>query len=306
MTGDRPLLGIGLMVAFCAIIPMGDALLKILGTQIPVLQILLARFGMQAILPTLLCWRRFPAVPRDTRLWALMAWRALLHLTGVGLMVLALIHLPLADAVAIAFVMPFLMLLLGWWFLSETIGPRRLIACGVGFCGTLMVVQPAFQEVGAPALLPLLVAVSFALFMLSTRQLARRVDPLVLQSINGAMATSVLLLAWALPVLPEATRDLVPITAETGWMLLAAGIIGTGSHYLMTLSLNFVPASTVAPIQYLEIPFATLIGWLVWQDLPNGLAGLGILVTIGSGLYVIQRERIAARAAALAHSGPPA
>jgi hypothetical protein len=64
-------------------------------------------------------------------------------------------YLPLADAVAIAFVMPFIMLLLGWFYLGEEVGPRRFGACIVGFIGTLMVVQPSFAEVGWPALLPL-------------------------------------------------------------------------------------------------------------------------------------------------------
>jgi drug/metabolite transporter (DMT)-like permease len=76
-------------------------------------------------------------------------------MTGIALMFASLRYLPLADAVAIAFVMPFIMLLLGWFYLGEEVGPRRLGACAVGFIGTLMVVQPSFAEVGWPALLPL-------------------------------------------------------------------------------------------------------------------------------------------------------
>ena len=69
----------------------------------------------------------------------------------------------------------------------------------------------------------------------------------------------------------------------------------------MTWSLRFAPSATLAPIQYLEIPFATLLGCLVFGDLPNGLAALGIAVTVAAGLYVIHRERRAGLAAA-----PPA
>ena len=71
----------------------------------------------------------------------------------------------------------------------------------------------------------------------------------------------------------------------------------------MTWSLRFAPSATLAPIQYLEIPFATLIGFLVFGDLPNGLAALGIAVTIAAGLYVLHRER---RAGTTELAAPPA
>ena len=79
------------------------------------------------------------------------------------------------------------------------------------------------------------------------------------------------------------------------------GVIGTVAHLLMTWSLRYAPSATLAPMQYLEIPFATLLGWLVFGDLPNGLAAIGIAVTVAAGLYVIHRERRASLAAA-----PPA
>jgi drug/metabolite transporter (DMT)-like permease len=72
------------------------------------------------------------------------------------------------------------------------------------------------------------------------------------------------------------------------------GVIGSVAHLLMTWSLRFAPVATLAPMQYLEIPFATLIGWVVFAALPNGLAAAGIVVTIAAGLYVIHRERLAA------------
>ena len=73
------------------------------------------------------------------------------------------------------------------------------------------------------------------------------------------------------------------------------GAVGTVAHLVMTWSLRFAPASTLAPMQYLEIPFATLIGWIIFRDLPDGLAAAGILVTIAAGLYVIYREHKVSR-----------
>ena len=89
----------------------------------------------------------------------------------------------------------------------------------------------------------------------------------------------------------------MPLVDRASSLLLALlGALGTGAHLLMTWSLRFAPSATLAPIQYLEIPFATLIGYLVFGDLPNGLAALGIAVTIAAGLYVLHRERRASRA----------
>lgn len=72
------------------------------------------------------------------------------------------------------------------------------------------------------------------------------------------------------------------------------GIVGTAAHLLMTWSLRFAPSATLAPLQYVELPFATLVGFLAFGDLPNGLAALGIAVTMGAGLAVLRSERRAA------------
>lgn len=299
MSQDRPVLGVLLMLGFCVVAPVGDAVAKILGALIPLGFLLLIRFGVQAIV-------LIPLVAATNRPWRMRSRvlrltiiRTGLHIAGIGAMFSALQYLPLADAVAIAFVMPFIMLLLGKYVLGEQVGLRRLLACIVGFIGTLLVIQPSFAEVGLPALLPLVVAVTFSLFMLVTRQIAKETDPIGLQAVSGVMAVAVLLPAMligsALDITPLAL--VVPTSGE--WLLLLAiGLLGTGAHLLMTWSLRYAPSATFAPMQYLEIPIATLLGWLIFNDLPNGLAGLGICITIAAGLYIINRERITARSLA--------
>lgn len=291
---DRPALGVLLMLAFCMLAPMGDAIAKVLGA-LPLGQVLLVRYGVQALLLLPLV----SAAGRDLRLgprvWALTLVRTVLHILAIGCFFAALRFLPMADAVAIAFVMPFIMLLLGRFALGEEVGPHRLAACAVGFLGTLLVVQPSFAAVGAPALLPLAVALLFSLFMLVTRRIARDADPVVLQAASGLVATAIL----APLVLLAAGRgwpelDPAALTGRDWRLLLLLGALGTAAHLFMTWSLRFAPSATLAPMQYLEIPFATLTGWLVFGDLPNGLAALGIAVTVAAGLYVIYRERTAA------------
>lgn len=296
---DRPLLGILLMFGFCTIIPFADALAKLLGEDFPLMQLVLVRFATQAILfVPLALWAGAVLFP-SRRVVGLTLLRALLQVAGLLMMFAALRVLPLADAIAIAFVMPFLMLLLGRFFLDEEVGPRRLMACAVGFIGTLMVVQPSFVAVGWAALLPIGVAFVFAFFMLVTRAMAREIDPLALQGASGLLALPLIAPLAALPV-----ADIAPLVgwlAPAGpeiWLFIALGIFGSIGHLLMTWSLRFAPSATLAPMQYLEIPMATLVGFVMFRDLPNGLAAAGIAVTIAAGVYIVLRERAVSRAAA--------
>ena len=195
--------------------------------------------------------------------------------------------------------MPFIMLLLGRLVLEEEVGVHRLLACTVGFAGTILVVQPSFAAVGPPALLPLLVAFVFAVFMLVSRKLATQNDPIVMQAISGMVSTAILLPAALL--LAHAGIPGFDILMPTGseWALLAGvGILGTLGHLLMTWALRFAPSATLAPIQYLEIPLATAVGWLVFRDLPDGIAALGIVVIMCAGLYILLVERSIPRPAA--------
>jgi drug/metabolite transporter (DMT)-like permease len=305
MTPDRPILGIALMLGFCILAPLGDSIAKILGPTIPLGQLILTRFAVQAVLLIPLValvgieWR-MPA-----RTWRLVVVRTVLHILGIGFMFTSLLYLPLADAVAIAFVMPFIMLLLGRFVLNEEVGLHRMAACGVGFIGTLFVIQPNFLAVGWVALLPLAVAVIFALFMLTTRQIAKDADPIALQAVSGVIAVVILLplVAFGIGSGYQPLSLVAPTTGEW-WLLASIGVLGTFAHLLMTWSLRFAPSATLAPMQYLEIPVATLVGFLLFSELPDSLAAFGIMLTVIAGVYVVLREQANARR--LAQNAPPA
>jgi drug/metabolite transporter (DMT)-like permease len=301
---DRPLLGIILMLGFCLLIPLGDAIAKLLAERVPVGQIVFVRFAAQALIlvPVSRALGLSLRIPRHLLPQVLL--RTLLQMAGITAMFNALRYLPLADAVAIAFVMPFIMLLLGKYVLGEEVGMRRLAACVVGFLGTLLVIQPSFAVVGLIALWPLAVAVIFALFMLVTRRIAKDTSPIPLQAVSGLIAS--LLMLPLLMLGQELNIDGLSTTlpASDSWTLLAlAGGLGTIAHLLMTWSLRYAPASTLASMQYLEIPIATLVGWMIFNELPNALASLGIGLTVAAGLYAILREHTAAKEAALAANG---
>ncbi|NOD98988.1 EamA family transporter [Ruegeria sp. HKCCD6228] len=298
MTQDRPVLGIFLMLGFCVLAPLGDAMAKLLGETTPLGLLVAARFAVQALILIPLVMMTGRPWRMHGRILRLTVIRTLLHIIGITAMFSALQFLPLADAIAIAFVMPFIMLLLGRYVLGEEVGARRLVACIVGFIGTLLVIQPSFAEVGLPALLPLIVAVVFALFMLVTRQIAKETDPISLQAVSGVMATvglvPVLVIGTSLGIWNLSAALPAP---DMFWLLIAIGVLGTVAHLLMTWSLRYAPSATLAPMQYLEIPVATLIGWAIFSDLPDGLAAVGIMITVAAGLYVILRERATARSA---------
>ena len=289
---DRPFYGILLMLLFCLLAPLGDALAKLLGQSVPLAQLIFVRFAIQAAL-------LIPLVYTSGRKWRMsgrvlvFAWlRVFLLIAGITCMVAALQYLPLVDAIAIVFVMPFILLLLGRLILKEAVGCSRVVACLIGFGGTVLVIQPSFQDVGAPALLPLLAAWLIAFFMMITRQIAKVTDPIGLQAVNGVMALAIISpVIWLFQDSDFAAVQIISLSTHQMWLLLLFGLTGTAAHLVMTWSLRYAPSSTTAPLQYLEIPIATLIGWLIFLDLPNMAASLGIIVIIAAGLYLLVRER---------------
>ena len=292
MSADRPFLGILLMLAFCIVIPLSDGLAKMATDLLPVLQIVAMRFVLGSVLIVPVVWATGRSLRLPPGTWRPAFLRTACHVGAFITLLAALVHLPLAETMAIVFVQPFLMLLVAWAFMGETVGPRRLGACVGGFAGTLMVIQPSFAEAGWVVVLPLITAVGFTGFMLFTRHIAKRCDPLALQAVSGLMALPMMLPLFVigpwlgLPALAPVWPD------ATGWTLLwsIAGL-ATVAHLLMTVALRLAPASTLAPIQYMELPVTVAVGWWLFRDFPDGLALSGIAVICAAGLYMVHRER---------------
>lgn len=306
-SADRPLTGIIMMLGFCVIAPLGDAAVKILGGLVPLGLILLTRFGVQAIILAPFSLNRAALAPMRGPVLRLIALRTAMHILGIAMMVTALRYLELADAIAIAFVMPFILLFLGRFVLGESVGIRRIAAATLGFVGTLMVIQPSFAQVGWPALLPLGVALNFAAFMLVTRKIAKALCPMALQAVSGLMAVAVLAplliahgtgaltLPFGIGALDTGAVDAgvtgpAPLRPADWALLISVGVMGTLAHLLMTWSLKYAPSATLAPMQYLELPFAVGFGWIIFGDLPDELASAGIVLIIAAGVYAVLRE----------------
>jgi drug/metabolite transporter (DMT)-like permease len=214
--------------------------------------------------------------------------------------------MPLADALAIVFVAPFIVLLVGKFYLGEDVGPRRVGAALVGFVGVLFVIQPSFTAFGAVAFIPLCTAVAFALYILVTRGLSRQMHPVTLQFHTGLIAslfcTPILILAHGSG---SELFDPVWPTGITWLWLLGVGFFATVSHMMITYALSLAPSATLAPLQYFELPVATLFGYLVFNDFPNTLSLIGIMIIISAGLYMIYRERVTAKQLVTERAAPP-
>ncbi|MFW2542111.1 DMT family transporter [Primorskyibacter sp. 2E107] len=289
---NQTTLGILFMLAFCTLAPMMDAMAKATPHEVPIAQVLAARFSIQVVLlyPVALLAGLSVAVSRGDI--GLHLARAAALLTATGCFFTALRFMPIADAISIFFVEPFILTLMGAVFLGEPIGWRRVAAAAVGFGGALLVIRPSFSDLGPVALLPLCTAFLFAIYMLLTRSMSQRVDPIVLQA-HTALAASAMIIPPLLLMDGSGSALLDPIWPEGKalWTLTGLGVIATASHLMLTKALRLAPAGVIAPLQYLEIVGATVIGYLAFGDFPTPLTWVGIAIIVGSGLYIIQRER---------------
>ncbi|MFO1203144.1 MAG: DMT family transporter [Tabrizicola sp.] len=298
MTRDTTLQGIVLMLAFCVLAPLLDVSAKLAAEAgVPVGQVTAARFLVQTglMLPAVLLMGL--SIRLSAKALAYTTLRALFLLVSTYAFVSGIQVMPIADALAIVFVEPFILLILGRFLFGDQVGPRRIAACAVGFVGAMFVIQPSLAAFGLVALWPLATAFLFAFYMLVTRAISAWMHPVTMQ-----FHTSWTGLLLCLPVMILANGSdipsLDPIWPE-GWnwlWLFGVGFWAAVSHMCMTYALKFAPSATLAPLHYSEIVTAVILGYLIFGDFPNTLTWIGITIIVSSGLYIIHRERLAAKA----------
>ncbi len=289
---DRILPGVALMIAFCVLAPLIDVSAKLAAASVPIGQITAARFLVQAVLMAPIVWALGLSLRLSGRALRLTLWRSVFLILSTYTFVSAVAVMPVADALAIAFVEPFILLLFGWALFGEAVGPRRILACAVGFAGALLVIRPSLALFGPVALFPLGTAFAFAAYMMVTRTLSREVHPVPMQ-----FHTAFFGFAICLPVLIfgdgsgiAALDPVWPQGADWGY-LAGVGVAATLSHMAITYALKFAPSATLAPLHYLEIVSAVFFGYVIFGDFPAPLTWAGIALIAASGLYIIHRER---------------
>jgi drug/metabolite transporter (DMT)-like permease len=210
--------------------------------------------------------------------------RSALLLVSTALNFFALRYLQLDEVLAILFSTPFLVAVLCGPLLGEWVGWRRWTAISVGFFGVLLVARPGFGGLHPAALLSLGSAVCYALYVISTRVLARSDSSettLFYSNLVGAVAM--------LPIVPLAWTT--PNSALVVALMVLIGALGSGGHYLLIRGHRLAPASTLAPFIYTQMVWTTTLGFLVFGDVPHRWTIVGGLIVVSSGLYLLNRER---------------
>jgi len=282
------LLGTTLMLAAMLLVPFIDGIAKYLSTHYSLIQVVWARYFFHLLLMLPITWYYHDVHSLRPIIHPLQLLRGSFLLGSTGFFFAALAYMPIADALALVFVSPFVVTLLSALVLGETVGQRRWTAVAIGFIGALIIIRPGLGVFSWASLLALGAGICYALYIVTTRQLASTGTPplisLTATGLIGVIVMSGLLpLGWQPP-------------SATDWLWMAAmGIIAASGHFLITKSLQHAPAAQLAPLSYSEIIMATIIGYWVFGDFPDGWTWLGIAVIISSGIYISWRERRQAR-----------
>ena len=293
---DRVPLGVVFMVLFCLSAPLIDVAAKMASQHVTVTQVTLARYGFQLLLMLPLMLLAGSIWHFSSQVFRLLLLRALVGLVSTYSFVAAVQAMPIADALAIVFVEPFILLALGFLLFGEQVGPRRIIASLIGFAGALLVIQPNFAIFGPVALWPLVTAVAFAFYILITRRLSRDLPPVALNFHTAWLAVLLMLPALGFGQLREVPLLALSWPDPVVWMqLFFVALAATVSHIFISYALRFAPSATIAPLHYLEIVSAAALGWLFFRDWPNLISWTGIMIITASGLFIIWREHQIAR-----------
>ena len=277
------------------LVPVLDVFAKLLGRTLDPIQVTFMRFVMQILLLIpFVVWSRLWVIPKGT--FGMQFARGVILAIATTCFFAALQHLPLAEAITIYFVQPLLLTAISAFFLGEAIQLRRIIAVTIGLIGVMVILQPSLILFGWSALLPLITALAMAFYVALTRRLVSRVHPYQMQMMVGFSAT--VTLGFALVVGPAFdipwTGFIWPTDQQLVWVA-CMGLAATIGHVFIVWAAGNAPASVLAPFQYLEIITATLLGYLVFNDVPANSTILGSSIIIGSGIYLFNRERLAAR-----------
>jgi len=281
-----PLRGIALMVAAIGFFVSMDTIAKYLAQFYAVPGIVWARYVINVTM--LLAWfalRGELGRLRTARPGIQLA-RGLLLAAATTIYFTALKHLPIADAAAIAFVLPLFVAVLAVPMLGERLDLPRAVAIVLGLIGALVVVRPGTSVFTVYALLPIAMAFANALYQILTRKVAGVEHPLT-SLVWGALVGAVLL-SLAAPFAWEPPRSAVH------WALLCLmGLLASVGHYLLIRSYEFAGATLLAPFTYTTLVWAMLLGYLVFGQFPDAVSLCGSAIIVGSGLFLAGRQRLA-------------
>lgn len=278
-------LGLLYMFSGMALFAAGDAMAKLLTESLPPLQIAWSRqCGLLVGILIIIAIRGFHIL-RTTQP-KLQIGRGALAACSATLFIIAVSYVPLADAVAITFVAPFIVTVMGSVLLKEPVGIRRWSAVIIGFLGTLIVLRPGMGIVHPAAILLIVAAAAFACRQILSRVLA-----------NGdSTATTVAytaIVSWTLLSIPLPFVWTTPATFQEIGLLLTLAMFAAVAETLIIMALDAAHAVVVAPVQYSLLIWGTVYGYMLFDQLPDFWTLIGAVIIVCTGLYTLNRERVA-------------
>jgi len=274
---DHPLRGIALVVLATAVLGSSDSMGKYLLDSMSAIEIIWVRYVTSlVIMMCVLVPTGIRAGLRTDHLGHQFARGFLLAISVMGFF-LALRFVPLADVSAIAFSSPLVVTILAGVVLGETVGYRRWAATIAGLLGAVMVARPGTAHFHPALLLPTIGAIAWGVGLIITRKVSGRdssVTTMTYTAIAGTLLSSLLLpFYWTAPSLASLAFG------------VGTGIVNTFGHYILLSAYRYADASVLAPYNYTQLIFATIIGVVVFHELPPLFTLLGIAVIIISGIY---------------------
>lgn len=285
----NPTAGRGILMALLATISYAvvDTLSKYQARSYPVEMIVWARYAVPfALLAAIFMPQRGARMLR-TNFPRVQFIRGILLITGTLFIVFAYRIMPLAEAQAISFIHPVLLTVLAVLFLGEKVSRMGWAAVLIGFSGVLIIVRPGGGLFTPAAILPLGLALTFSSYQMFTRMIATKenaINSLCSVMLVGAVVMScVLPFVWVTPTL-------------TGLIFfILIGITGGAGHFFTIKSLEYAPASLLAPFAYVQLLWVTLLGALVFDNIPDAITLIGMMVVAAGGLLVAATRHTQAR-----------
>ena len=257
-----------------------DTLSKYLVAHYPAAALVWLRYVLQTLVMLAIFLPRMGMRLVRTSSPGLQLVRGLMLVVSSVVFVLALLHMQIAEVASIVFLAPIIVALAGGPLLGERVGARTWLALAGGFAGVLLIIRPGGGAFTWWALLPLACAFLFAGYQILTRKLAGHDDPITMLFYPGLIACFVVP-----PVFPGAFE--VPSVPLHGAMLAAIGILGGVGHFVLIRAHALAPATLLAPFGYTQLLVVLSLGWLVFGQLPDGVALFGIALIASSGLALI-------------------
>lgn len=273
---------IALMMLGVAVFSVMDVMVKWEGAIYPVLQVMFFR-SLFAFLPLgFFIFRDGLSHAVKVKSPISHVLRSGMGLAAMGFIFLAYTKMSLAGVIAITFSAPIFVTMLSVPLLGEKVGPRRWSAILVGFAGVLIIVQPGPNLLDSAAPIALAGTLCFSIASIYVRKLAKidsATSIVFYYTLTSTVVTGALLpFFWVTPSLGDLA------------ILVAIGIVGGVAQLVKTQAFRFADVAVIIPFDYSALIWATLFGYLIWDELPAETTVLGAVIVVASGLYILFRE----------------